>query len=68
MEDYKIERTANLLVQKYGITSLPKAVAAAKYYLEEGDEDAAKRWVSIGFAIKKIQAKDSITRLKIDGA
>jgi len=52
MDDHTIERTAIRLIQKYGMKALPKAVDVARYYLEEGDDDSAKRWVRIGYAVK----------------
>jgi hypothetical protein len=60
MEDITIERTAIRLTQKYGKMALPKAVEVAKYYLEAGDDEAGKRWVSIGYAVKKLQKVQSI--------
>jgi hypothetical protein len=60
MEDYEIERTAMRMTQEYGKKALPKAVEVAKYYLGEADNDAAKRWVSIGYAIKRIMQIESI--------
>ena len=55
MQDYEIERSAVRLCQKYGKKALPKAVEVVKFYLGEGDSDSAKRWVSIGYAVKKLQ-------------
>ena len=60
MEDYTTERTAIRLIQKYGKKALPKAVEVARYYLEEGDDEAAKRWVHIGYAVRHHMKIDSI--------
>ena len=60
MEKHEIERAAVRLNYKYGKKALPKAVEVAKYYLGEGDDDAAKRWISIGYAIKKMQKIENV--------
>jgi hypothetical protein len=60
MEDYEIQRTAMRMTQEYGKKALPKAVEVAKYYLGESDNDAAKRWVRIGYAIKKLMQIESV--------
>ena len=60
MQDYEIERTAIRMTQEYGKRALPKAVEVAKYYLSEADNDNAKRWVSIGYAIKRILQIESV--------
>jgi hypothetical protein len=66
MQDYEIERTAMRMIQEYGKRALPKAVDVAKYYLGESDNDNAKRWVNIGYAIKKmLQAEKVNSVLKV---
>ena len=64
MEDYQMQRTATTMIQKYGMDALPKAVEAARYYLEQGDEEAAKRWVAIGYKIKATTMKGKIDELE----
>lgn len=63
MDDINIERTAIRLIQKYGKKALPKAVEVTKYYLNSDDEDNAKRWVKIGYAIKKAQNIESASQI-----
>jgi hypothetical protein len=60
MKDYEIERTAMRMTQEYGKKALAKSVEVAKYYLGENDNEAAKRWVSIGYAIKKLMQIESV--------
>lgn len=60
MEEYEIQRAATRLNYKYGKKALPKAVEVAKYYLGERDDEAAKRWIRIGYAVKKIQGIESV--------
>ncbi len=55
MDPEQIKRAAMLMNLKYGKGALPKAVDTAKFYLEDNDNDAAKRWISIGYAVKEIQ-------------
>lgn len=55
MKEEEINRAAMLLNLKYGRKALPKAIDTARFYLEANDNDSAKRWVSIGYAVKKIQ-------------
>lgn len=63
MNPLDIERTAIRLIQKYGKKALPKAVEVTKYYLNSDDEEAAKRWVKIGYEIKKLQQIESISEV-----
>ena len=55
MKAEEIQRAAMLLNLKYGKRALPKALDTAKFYLESNDNDSAKRWISIGYEVKKIQ-------------
>ncbi len=55
MTEEEIRRAAILLNVRYGKGALTKAVDTAKFYLEANDNDSAKRWISIGYAIKSIQ-------------
>jgi|GEM_PF-4311236 len=55
MKDEEIKRAAMLLNLKYGKRALPKAVDTARFYVESNDNDSAKRWISIGYEVKKIQ-------------
>ena len=55
MDEKDINRAAMLLNLKYGKRALLKAVDTAKFYLEANDNESAKRWVSIGYEVKKIQ-------------
>jgi len=55
MNEAEINRAAMLLNLKLGKKALPKAVDTAKFYIEANDNDSAKRWISIGYEIKKIQ-------------
>lgn len=63
MDDLIIERTAIRMTQKYGKKALPKAVEVAKHYLEAGDDESAKRWVSIGYAVKNMQNVQSLNEI-----
>ncbi len=60
MEKYAIDRAAKQLIQKYGRKALPKVVNVVKYYLEAGDDSNAKRWISIGYAVKRIDKIETI--------
>lgn len=60
MDEHQIERTALRMSQKYGKKALPKAVDVIKYYLAENDDENAKRWVTIGYAIKRLQQIETI--------
>ena len=55
MNESEINRAAMLLNLKYGKRALPKALDTAKFYIEANDNDSAKRWISIGYEVKKIQ-------------
>jgi hypothetical protein len=55
MRDEDIKRAAMLLNLKYGKRALPKAVDTARFYVESNDNESAKRWISIGYEVKKIQ-------------
>jgi hypothetical protein len=55
MKEEEIKRAAMLLNLKYGKRALPKAIDTAKFYVESNDNDSAKRWISIGYEVKKIQ-------------
>ena len=55
MKPEEIKRAAMLLNLKYGKLALPKAVDTARFYIESNDNDSAKRWISIGYEVKKIQ-------------
>lgn len=55
MEDHKIERSAMLMIEKYGDKALSKAVSAAMHYTENNDEEGASRWIKIGYAIRQKQ-------------
>ena len=55
MKEEEIKRAAMLLNLKYGKRALIKAVDTAKFYVESNDNDSAKRWISIGYEVKKIQ-------------
>lgn len=55
MNEEQIQRAAMLLNLKYGKLALPKALDTARFYVESNDNDAAKRWISIGYEVKKIQ-------------
>lgn len=55
MTEEEIKRAAMLLNLKYGKRALPKALDTARFYVESNDNDSAKRWISIGYAVKKIQ-------------
>ena len=55
MNESEINRAAMLLNLKYGKRALPKALDTAKFYIEANDNDSAKRWISIGYEVKRIQ-------------
>lgn len=55
MKEEQIKRAAMLLNLKYGKRALPKALDTARFYVESNDNDSAKRWISIGYEVKKIQ-------------
>ncbi len=55
MNEEAIKRAAMLLNLKYGKRAFPKALDTAKFYIEANDNDSAKRWISIGYEVKKIQ-------------
>lgn len=55
MTEEEIKRAAMLLNLKYGKRALPKALDTARFYVESNDNDSAKRWISIGYEVKKIQ-------------
>jgi len=60
MEDYLKKRAAIRLIQKYGKKALPKTVEVARFYLGERDEDNAKRWVTIGYEVKRILQLENV--------
>ena len=55
MKEEQIKRAATLLDLKYGKRALLKALDTAKFYVEANDNESAKRWISIGYEVKKIQ-------------
>ena len=55
MKEVQIKRAAMLLNLKYGKRALPKALDTARFYVEANDNESAKRWISIGYEVKKIQ-------------
>jgi hypothetical protein len=55
MKEEKIKRAAMLLNLKYGKRALPKALDTARFYVEANDNESAKRWISIGYEVKRIQ-------------
>ena len=65
MRREEIQRAAMLLNLKYGKRALTRAIDTARFYVESNDNDSAKRWISIGYEIKKIQGL--VTDSDIDG-
>lgn len=63
MEEHTKKRAAIQLVQKYGKKALPKTVEVAKFYLGERDEENAKRWISIGYEVKRILQIDNVAEV-----
>lgn len=63
MEDYAKKRAAIRLIQKYGKKALPKAVDVARFYLGEKDEENAKRWISIGYEVKRTLQIDNVAEI-----
>lgn len=55
MKEEEIKRAATLLDLKYGRRALPKALDTAKFYVEANDNESAKRWISIGYEVKRMQ-------------
>lgn len=55
MKESDIKRAAVLLDLKYGKRALPKALDTARFYIESNDNDSAKRWISIGYEVKRMQ-------------
>lgn len=55
MKEDEIKRAAMLLNLKYGKSALIKAIDTARFYVESNDNEAAKRWISIGYKVKEIQ-------------
>lgn len=64
MDDYKIERAAIRLMDRYGKGALPKVVELIKMYMASNDTEKAKIWVKIGYIIKEKQQIQSVEQVK----
>lgn len=60
--DHRLERIAGMMIAKYGINALNKAVRAAKFYANENDIEQMRLWVSVSDRIKAREPhEDKIT-------
>lgn len=55
VEELKVQRAAKALLAKYGISALPKVVAAASTLLEENKKKQAEYWIAIADEIQFLQ-------------